>query len=94
MRKPQRYSFTTFDPALGEAGFRPFLPLTLTYGDQSLLANGLLDTGATVNVLLYQLGLELGVVWDKLTTSLQLTGNLAQFEARVVVLEANECIGF
>lgn len=88
MRKPQRYSFTTFDPALGEAGFRPFLPLTLAYGEQSLLANGLLDTGATVNVLPYQLGLELGVVWDKLATSLQLTGNLAQFEARVVVLEA------
>jgi len=35
MRKPQGYSYTTFDPALGEAGFRPLLPITLKYQDVS-----------------------------------------------------------
>jgi predicted aspartyl protease len=88
MRKSQRYPFTTFDPSLGEAGFRPYLPITLTHRGQSVEATGLLDTGATVNVLPYHLGLELGAIWEELTTSLQLTGNLAQFEARVLVLSA------
>jgi hypothetical protein len=88
MRKPQGYSYTTFDPALGEAGFRPLLPITLDYQDRSIQANGLLDTGATINVLPYQLGLEVGAIWEEQTTSLQLTGNLAQFDARVIVLNA------
>ncbi len=37
MRKPQRYTFTTFDPALGEAGFRPFLPFTLNIRNNLLV---------------------------------------------------------
>jgi len=49
MRKPQGYSYTTFDPALGEAGFRPLLPITLDYQNRSVQANGLLDTGATLS---------------------------------------------
>jgi hypothetical protein len=36
----------------------------------------------------YQLGLEIGAIWEEQTTPLQLTGNLAQFEARVIVLNA------
>ncbi|HBL11088.1 MAG TPA: hypothetical protein DD379_06715 [Cyanobacteria bacterium UBA11162] len=88
MRSPQRYIFTTFDASLGEAGFRPYLPITLSHQNQSLEARGLLDTGATVNVLPYQLGLELGAIWEQLTHPLQLTGNLAQFEARVLILVA------
>jgi predicted aspartyl protease len=47
---------------------------------------GLLDTGATVNVLPYQAGLQLGFDWDAQTTRVQLTGNLAAVEARVVVV--------
>ncbi len=88
MSKPQGYSYTTFDPALGEAGFRPLLPITLDYQDRSIQANGLLDTGATTNVLPYQLGVEIGAIWEEQTTTLQLTGNLTQFEARVLVLNA------
>jgi len=88
MSNTRKYPYTTFDVSLGEAGFRPFLPITLTYHQQALETAGLLDTGATVNVLPYQLGLGLGAIWEELTTSLQLTGNLAEFEARVLVLSA------
>lgn len=49
---------------------------------------GLLDTGAMVNVLPYQIGIELGAIWEEQTTMLQLTGNLAQIEARVLILSA------
>src|SRR5262245_43962624 len=50
--------------------------------------SGLLDSGATVNVLPYPIGLQLGLNWAQQTTLIQLTGNLAQAPARAVVLSA------
>jgi hypothetical protein len=49
---------------------------------------GLLDTGATVNVLPYQVGIQLGLVWDEAATPVHLTGNLGQAPARAVRLTA------
>lgn len=88
MRNGERYSFISGDAALGEAGFRPYLPFTLVYEQNSVTASGLLDTGASVNVLPYLIGLELGCKWERQTTTLSLTGNLAQYEARVVLVQA------
>jgi hypothetical protein len=50
--------------------------------------SGLLDTGATVNVLPCDTGRQLGAVWDQQTTPVHLTGNLARFEARVLIVSA------
>jgi len=47
-----------------------------------------LDTGASVNVLPYLVGVELGYEWERQTAALRLTGNLAQYEARVVLAQA------
>jgi hypothetical protein len=88
MRNAQRYPFISADTALGEAGFRPYLPITLVNQKSSVATSGLLDTGATVNVLPYPVGVELGYEWGQQTTALSLTGNLAQYEARVVVVQA------
>ncbi|WP_407900425.1 hypothetical protein [Scytonema sp. NUACC26] len=63
------------DSSLGEASFKPFLPLMLNYREKSQSVIGLLDTGAMVNVLPYQIGVELGAVWSEQTTMLQLSGN-------------------
>jgi hypothetical protein len=49
---------------------------------------GLLDTGATVNVLPYAVGDQLGAVWEQQTTPVALSGNLAACEARALVLTA------
>ncbi len=86
MRK--RYPFISSDAALGEAAFRPILPFTLVHEQNSASVSGLLDTGASVNVLPYSIGIELGYEWERQTTALSLTGNLAQYEARVVLVEA------
>ena len=53
----------------------------------------MLDTGSSVNVLPYEMGLSLGAIWDRQTLSILLGGNLARFEARALVLTANvhEC---
>jgi hypothetical protein len=88
MRNPERYPFIAADSALGEASLRPSLPLTLTYQDQVTTTAGLLDTGASVNVLPFRVGIELGAVWEQQTTTLQLTGNLAQYEARLLLVSA------
>jgi predicted aspartyl protease len=88
MRNAGRYPFISADVTLGEAGFRPYLPISLVYQQQSVATSGLLDTGATVNVLPYPIGVELGYEWERQTTTLNLTGNLAQYEARVVVVQA------
>lgn len=88
MRNAERYPFLSGDPTLGEASFRPYLPLTLVHQQSSIKASGLLDTGASVNVLPYAIGVELGYDWERQTTALNLTGNLAQYEARVVLAQA------
>jgi len=88
MPNAQRYPFVSSDAALGEASFRPYLPLTLIYQQGSLTASGLLDTRASVNVLPYLVGVELGYQWERQSTALSLTGNLAQYEARVVLVQA------
>jgi hypothetical protein len=49
---------------------------------------GLLDTAATVNVLPYDTGLQLGAIWDQQTVPVRLTGNLANQEARGLLLTA------
>ncbi len=70
----------------GETAVRPMLPMSITYDGTTIEASGLLDTGADVNVLPYQLGISLGGNWEQARTGLQLSGNLAQFEARGILL--------
>jgi len=68
MQNAERYSFTVADPTFGAASLRPYLPITLTYQGKSITSSGLLDTGAAVNVLPHELGIELGAVWEQATT--------------------------
>ena len=84
-----RFAFTEVDPDLGTLSTLPYLPLVLTYQNQSINVSGLLDTGSSVNVLPYEIGLRLGAVWERQRLSVPLGGNLARFEARALVLTAN-----
>ncbi|MFZ4730488.1 MAG: hypothetical protein ACOYMQ_17730 [Pseudanabaena sp.] len=88
MANKVRFAFTEVDPSLGALSTLPYLPLTLTYQSQSLNVSGLLDTGSSVNVLPYEMGLALGAVWENQRLSLPLGGNLARFEARALVVKA------
>jgi hypothetical protein len=83
----QQFPYVPRDPSLGQASLAPMLPLTLI-GRQSVTASGLVDSGAAINVLPYTLGVQLGFDWDQQTQSVELSGNLASVEARVVVLSA------
>ena len=84
----QKFPYKIIDSNLGMVDRMPYLPLKLRLAGQSLNTEGLLDTGASVNVLPYELGLQLGLIWEDETLSVLLTGNLARFEARAVVVDA------
>jgi hypothetical protein len=88
MVDPQRFPYKIIDSSLGMVDRMPYLPLIFSLNGQSLNAEGLLDTGASVNVLPYELGLQLGLIWEDETLSVLLAGNLARFEARAVVVKA------
>lgn len=57
----ERYAYVERDSSLGPASLAPLLPITLT-GARSIVVSGLLDTGATVNVLPYDVGEQLGAI--------------------------------
>lgn len=60
----KKFPYKIFGSSLGMVDRMPYLPLTLSLNGQSLNAEGLLDTGASINVLPYELGLQLGIAWD------------------------------
>ena len=64
----------------------PFLPLRLERENKSVEVLGLVDSGATVNVLPYQIGLEFGANWEDQPTLFQLDGNLANYESRGLIV--------
>jgi hypothetical protein len=82
----EQYPYLAIDPAAGAASLSPYLPVELMLGPQRVSVQGLLDSGAAVNVLPYDVGLRLGAVWEQQTTPVRLTGNLAASEARVLVV--------
>jgi len=84
----QKFPYKIIDSSPGMVDRMPYLPLTLSLAGQFLNTEGLLDTGASVNVLPYELGLQLGLIWEDETLSVLLAGNLARFEARAVVVDA------
>jgi Aspartyl protease len=89
MSKPEQFPYVNPNANMGEAGFRPYLPMALGYQQSSVAVSALLDTGASINVLPYSIGLELGYVWERQTAAINLTGNLANYESRIVVVQAS-----
>jgi hypothetical protein len=88
MRDSQRFNFTEGFDTFGVSDALPQIPLTLMYRNSSVEVSGLLDTGASVNVLPYSVGIQLGAVWEEQTTTVTLAGNLASIEARGLLIPA------
>jgi hypothetical protein len=84
MMAPARFPYTVV-PGIGP---RPLLPLDLATSKASLSFNGLVDSGASVNVLPLSGGLRLGLAWDKYPAIAPLSGILENVPARGLVLTA------
>jgi hypothetical protein len=72
----------------GDTGIlMPFMPFQFVANSALLDVMGLIDSGSSMNVLPYDIGVRLGAVWEQQPISLTLGGNLANFEARALTLE-------
>ncbi|BAZ51784.1 hypothetical protein NIES4103_44420 [Nostoc sp. NIES-4103] len=72
-----KFKYSTTNASQNEFDSLPRIPLRLRRENRVIEAFGLVDSGATVNVLPYELGIELGVVWDDSKAIIQLAGNLS-----------------
>jgi len=66
------------------ATLTPRLDMTLAHGEKSLEVFGLVDSGSTVNVLPYSLGIALGSDWNSQPVVPGLAGSLRDVEVRAV----------
>ena len=71
-----RFKYSTTDSSQNEFDSLPRLPLILRNNDQAIEVIGLVDSGATVNVLSYDIGTQPGGSWDDRKAIIRLAGNL------------------
>ena len=86
MTTPVRFTYAHPDASRADGSLLAYLPITLRHDTHVLTVTGLLDTGSTVNVLPYPLGLQLGFVWEQQSARVHLTGSLARLPARGVIV--------
>ncbi|MBW4601953.1 MAG: hypothetical protein KME29_20845 [Calothrix sp. FI2-JRJ7] len=86
-----RFKYSITSTTQNEFDSLPRIPLILRRGERSIETLGLVDSGATVNVLPYEIGLQLGAIWDTRKAIIQLTGNLSNLQA--MALSATAQIG-
>ncbi len=84
----EQFPYLQMNSMTGVASLSPYLSMELLLGQSRVSVLGLVDSGAAINVLPYDIGVQLGAIWEHQTTSVQLTGNLAASEARVLILSA------
>ena len=84
MTEPQRFSYSTAETG-GKRGL-PFVRLTLLHRDRRTQVSALVDSGASVNVLPYDVGVQLGLAWDEQDFPLDVVGVLRGSPAYGVLL--------
>lgn len=84
-----RVKYPTTDTGQGEIGSLPRLPLNLSLGSQSLNVMGLVDSGSTVNVIPFDMGVQLGAVWNQRKATMRLAGSLGRFPAQPLFVVAD-----
>lgn len=81
-----RYSFTPVPGGPGLTVLMPMIPVRLSRQAHSLDAVGLVDSGAMISVLPFDLGVRLGLDWNAQPHALSLGGALGG-AAKVAVLD-------
>ncbi len=76
----QPAAFSKFDSGL------PFVQISLIHDEQTILVPALVDSAASISVLPYNIGLQLGLVWENQNYPIDLTVLLQGASAYGVVL--------
>ncbi len=88
MPEARRFPYVEIDPSLGAASSLPYVPLTLEIDGNVANVSALVDSGAALSVLPYDVGVQLGAVWERQTIPVRLAGNLADSDARAILVTA------
>ena len=83
-----RFSYSTTHSSQTPLDSMPRLPLTLKLNETSIEVFGLVDSGATINVLPFSVGQKLGATWDSQKAVIRLAGNMANSLAQPIVVKA------
>lgn len=83
-----RFPYTVTAPTQNEFDSLPRLPFTLQLDKRRVEVVRLVDSGATVNVLPYETGLQLGGLWEDRKATINLAGNLGGFVAQPIFVMA------
>ena len=81
-----RFSYHRAEAGRGMPSELAYLPITISTANGSIELEGMLDSGSTVNVLPYPVGLALGFSWDQQTIPIALTGSLSRLPAYGVIV--------
>lgn len=84
----EQFAYRDRNPACPGLDLMPDLPILLRAGSRALSGLALVDSGATIGVLPYSLGLQLGFDWDAQAHPIRLSGAQPQVEARGTAVEA------
>ncbi len=84
----EQFPYCDRNPASGGLDLMPDLPIVLRHQSHSLSGVGLVDSGASISVLPYSLGVQLGFDWNTQKAQITLAGTLAHVNARGIVVEA------
>jgi hypothetical protein len=76
-----KFRYSVSNPSQSEYDSLPRLTFSLFCNNLQAEVVGLVDSGATVNVLPYEAGLQLGEIWDDQKTNIRLSGNLGNLPA-------------
>ena len=88
MPESQQFPYVEIDSSLGAASALPYVPLTLELDGNTANVSALVDSGAALSVLPYDIGIQFGAVWEQQTIPVQLAGNLADSDARAILVTA------
>ena len=88
MSEAQRFPYIEIDPSLGAASALPYVSLKLELDAKVASVSALVDSGAALSVLPYDVGIQLGAVWEQQTIPVRLAGNRADSDARAILVTA------
>ncbi|MEM9884670.1 MAG: hypothetical protein AAF849_02185 [Bacteroidota bacterium] len=83
-----KFRYSTLHPEQNQLDSLPRVPLQISLADKSIEVVGLLDSGATINVLPFDIGKSLGATWEEQKAIIPLAGNLRQSLAQPLILNA------
>ena len=83
----EQFPYCDRNPASGGVDLMPDLPVVLRHQAATISTEGLIDSGASISVLPFRFGIQLGLDWNTQKARITLAGSLAQVEARGIVVE-------